>query len=190
MATLGASSPASTTLSALVRRVLVEGSNKPIRMNALWEALRRVDPSLTVTKSHFKKRVVAGMFHREEVRFAGCARARARVCLCAACQLGWRTLCAAPLRRPQANHHHLPTRAQRTPPRARTHTQLVKVRVVNPNWDAERIAAHLAAGGGPNHLVYAMRLKGSAKVNRSVQRQGLAVDVRALGALGAAAPLQ
>ena len=73
---------ATSTLSALVRRVLVSQHNKPIRMNALWEELRKVDPSslAAVTKSHFKKRVVAGMFHREEVRLAlrCAARARAR----------------------------------------------------------------------------------------------------------------
>ena len=49
--------------------VLVEGNNKPIRMNTLWEELRKTNPSVACTKSHFKKRVVAGMFHREEVRF-------------------------------------------------------------------------------------------------------------------------
>ena len=57
----------------------------------------------------------------------------------------------------------------------------------NPSWDAERVAAHAAAGGGPNHMVYAMRLKGSAKVNRALARQGLGVDVRYLGAARAAA---
>jgi hypothetical protein len=64
-----AASSAATTLSALVRKVLVEGNNKPIRMNTLWEELRKTNPSVACTKSHFKKRVVAGMFHREEVRF-------------------------------------------------------------------------------------------------------------------------
>jgi hypothetical protein len=80
---------------------------------------------------------------------------------------------AAPFTAP---HRH-PTTHPRAPP------QLVKVRVGNPNWDAQRVAAYLAAGGsGAQHMVYAMRLKGSAKVNRALQRQGLAVDVRDLTA--------
>ena len=88
-----------------------------------------------------------------------------------------------------------PLHAPRTPPSpAPTHPtaltrQLIKVRVANPGWDAERVAAHAAAGGGSNNMVYAMRLKGSAKVNKALARQGLAVDVRYLGAARAPPPV-
>ncbi len=75
------------TLSSTVRAVLHANANRPLRVNALWDAVRAAAPALSKTKTHFKARIIGGMFQRDEVRarspWAGgtrdARRARARV---------------------------------------------------------------------------------------------------------------
>ncbi len=55
------------TLSSVVRAILYANGNQPVRMNALWEAVSLRAPSLAKSKTHFKRRVMMGMFDREEV---------------------------------------------------------------------------------------------------------------------------
>lgn len=57
------------TLSAAVRQVLVANANKPMRLNAVWDAVQLAAPALCRSKTHFKRRIVLGMFQREEVRW-------------------------------------------------------------------------------------------------------------------------
>jgi len=58
-----------TTLSGLVRRILVEGGNRPVRVNALWESVRAQSQALSLptSKTHFKRRIIGQMFVRDEV---------------------------------------------------------------------------------------------------------------------------
>lgn len=56
------------SLSAVVRSILHANGNTPVRMNALWEAVRARAPTLSQSKTHFKRRVMLNMFDREEVR--------------------------------------------------------------------------------------------------------------------------
>ena len=59
--------PATPTLSALVRSILVSGGNKPVRLNSLWDAVRAQPQAQSVSKTHFKRRVIGQMFVRDEV---------------------------------------------------------------------------------------------------------------------------
>ena len=167
--TASAAASSASTLSALVRRLLVESGNKPVRLNSLWDAVRAQAPAAT-TKTHFKRRIIGQMFVRDEVR-------------------GWRRKLAGAgsrgrgprraARRAILNHFYSHPRA--TP---RKRPQLVKLRVAD-ELKAGKGAA--AASLSASSLVYAVRLKGSAKVNGALQRQGLDVDVRTLASRKAAA---
>ena len=56
-----------TSISAIVRRILVESGNKPVRVNALWDTVRAL-PDVQCTKTFFKRNIIGNMFVREEVR--------------------------------------------------------------------------------------------------------------------------
>ena len=56
-----------TSISAIVRRILVESGNKPVRVNALWDTVRAL-PDVQCTKTFFKRKIIGNMFVREEVR--------------------------------------------------------------------------------------------------------------------------
>lgn len=56
------------TLSSTVRAILQSKANHPIRVNALWDAVRATAPALAKTKTHFKTQIIGGMFRRDEVR--------------------------------------------------------------------------------------------------------------------------
>ena len=64
-----AAAPGSLTLSAYVRSLLVSSGNKPYTMKELWELAKAGRPELVRTKTHFKKRILKGMYQREEVRW-------------------------------------------------------------------------------------------------------------------------
>lgn len=59
-----------TSISSIVRRILVESGNKPVRVNALWDTVRAL-PDVQCTKTFFKRKIIGNMFVREEVR-GGC----------------------------------------------------------------------------------------------------------------------
>ncbi len=75
MAAVAAAAP--PNLSSVVRALLHAQSNKPMRANALWDAVRAGAPSLARSKTHFKRRIMQNMIDREEVRRRA-ARTRAR----------------------------------------------------------------------------------------------------------------
>lgn len=56
-----------TSISSIVRRILVESGNKPVRVNALWDTVRAL-PDVQCTKTFFKRKIIGNMFVREEVR--------------------------------------------------------------------------------------------------------------------------
>ena len=55
------------TLSSLVRKLLVDAGNKPVRVNALFAAVRALPSAASVTKTHFKRRILGQMLVRDEV---------------------------------------------------------------------------------------------------------------------------
>ena len=59
---------AAPTLSATVRRLLVDAGNRPVRVNALWEAVRAQPSAASTSKTHFKRRILGQMLVRDEVR--------------------------------------------------------------------------------------------------------------------------
>ncbi len=77
MATAAATSAAAAavaavpTLSSLVRKLLVDAGNKPVRVNALFAAVRALPSAASVTKTHFKRRILGQMVVRDEVRARG-----------------------------------------------------------------------------------------------------------------------
>ena len=62
---------AAPTLSATVRRLLVDAGNRPVRVNALWEAVRAQPSAASTSKTHFKRRILGQMLVRDEVRGRG-----------------------------------------------------------------------------------------------------------------------
>ncbi len=169
-ASAAAASP--VTLSSVVRRILVDGGNKPMRLNTLWDAVRThtLAASAASSKTHFKRRIIGQMFVRDEVRV---------VLPCCLQLMRARPLSLLP------SHSALPSHS--------LPSQLVKLRVVAE--DTKPSAASASSQTAASSLVYAVRLKGSAKVHSLLQRDGLGVDVRAgarrlpaAGAPAAAAP--
>jgi len=146
-----------STLSSLVRRILVEGGNKPLRVNALWDTVRsQLPPSDSVSKTFFKRKIIGNMFVRDEVRFYS-TKLPTLLDIRFSSRLHF------------LSFQYLP--------------QLVKLRI--PQESESRLSAlptftahGTASSGAP--LVYAIRLKGSGKVQRTLKRQGLNVNLKAI----------
>ena len=175
-AAAAAAAAAVPTLSAVVRRLLVDAGNRPVRVNALWDAVRAQPSAASTSKTHFKRRILGQMLVRDEVR-ALTERLRAA------------PRCAGVLERPPTSHcTHTPSPTY--PPLLRNlcrcpALQLVKLRVPEelaagkaPGAPLSRAATAAAAANA--NLVYAYRLKGSAKVNLLLKREGLP-DIRVGG---------
>lgn len=156
---MSASAPAAAaaTLSSTVRAILHANANRPLRVNALWDAVRAAAPALAKSKTHFKDRIIGNMFLRDEVRVRG---ARGRAGLLESTRL-----------RPHSPSHT---------PSAKT-AQLVKLRVPEADAVQEAGAGAAAPAAAAARLVYAVRLKGSGNVRRLIKAHGLDPARAALG---------
>lgn len=56
---------ANTTVSAAVRRILLQNGNKAMRLSAVFEEVKPLFPELS--RTHFREKVVRQMFDRGEV---------------------------------------------------------------------------------------------------------------------------
>lgn len=58
---------ANTTVTAAVRRILIQNSNKALRLTTVFEQIKPLFPDLS--RTHFREKVVRQMFDRGEVSF-------------------------------------------------------------------------------------------------------------------------
>ena len=63
---MSATAPA-RTLTAVIRAVLHENGNRPMRLTHVWEQVAARAPDLAGSKTHFKRHVVGQMFARDEL---------------------------------------------------------------------------------------------------------------------------
>ena len=81
---VGSATSGATSVTLAVRRVLLQNSNKAMRLATLFDEVKPIFPQLS--RTHFRERVIRQMFDRGEVRAPAQRRAGVAVALLA----GWR----------------------------------------------------------------------------------------------------